>query len=76
MLCRDKLLSQETLSEVNSHKEGSQDEVPDDIHAFYAATDMLGGEDREQASALAMLHEYQSLSDINKQESKTGDVLR
>ncbi len=76
--CSEKLLGEETLTAVNTRKERAQDEVPDDIHAFYAATDILGGEDRgqHQASSLAMLHEYHNLPAIDKQENNAEELLR
>ena len=55
----------------------AKDEVPEDIRAFFghpltAATSALeGGE--TQASALALLHEYQNLPAIDRADLRIGD---
>ena len=50
---------------------GSRDEVPGDIRAFYGHP-LANGEDTN-ASALALLHEYQNLPAIDRSDQKVGD---
>ena len=77
IFCREKPQSQETLEMLNGKREGGRDEVPDDIHAFFGhplSSDGIVGEDTDH-SALAILHEYQSLPAIDRTDTKVGDKL-
>ena len=55
-----------------------KDEVPEDIRAFFGhpltavSSDTEGGEG-SQASAMALLHEYQNLPAIDKVDLKIGE---
>ena len=71
-------MNQETLAVLNGKREGGCDEVPDDIHAFFGhplSSDGIGGEGKEHASALAILHEYQNLPAIDRTYAKIGDKV-
>jgi len=75
------LPSKHTASDLilDSNRELSKDEVPEDIRAFFvhpltAATSALDGEDEEShASALALLHEYQNLPSLDRTDLKMGE---
>ena len=74
----DKLEERPSLADPISVKA----EVPEDISAFFghpltAASSALTGDNGDnQASALALLHEYQNLPAIDRSDMKIGDKFQ
>ena len=62
------------LAEQGEGAEGSRDEVPGDIRAFYGHP-LANGEDTN-SSALALLHEFQNLPAIDRSDQKVGDKFQ